>query len=416
MEDMQDKTQKKIAYIHIQFPKLSETFIRREIESLEKLGMNIQNYSLKKPFPDDLNDRNRNFVLKTIYLPSYFSFGMIYSHLYWFLRHPVAYLATAWRVLSSRYPPGNMWLAVRKPLLFWRSVHLARIIYKDKSIVHLHAHFKYIAIVAWIVSRFTGHSYSFTAHFATNALMVGRIAEDARFVATVSEREKAIIKAAISKSSSTPVHLVRLGLPENYFAPTDEIKKPDVPAIISIGRLIPKKGYIFLLRVLAILAKRGKAFKALIVGDGPLMKELESHVVNFGLSDHVTLAGARDPLWVQNALDRSHVFALFCAYGPDGDVDGIPVAMMEAMARGLPVVTTRISALPELIVDGVTGFTVRPGDITGFADALEKLIEEPALREKMGVAAFEKVSREYRLTRQVSQMKALFDNILQGSR
>jgi len=279
----------------------------------------------------------------------------------------------------------------------------------DKTIRHIHAPFKYVGLVAWIVNRLTGRSYSFSSHFATNALMVGRVAADATFVATSSEREFEIIKSAMPTGATTPVRIVRLGLPEEYFADTAASKKSDVPTIISVGRFIPKKGFILLMRALGELTRRSVDFKAVIVGDGPMKGDILSQAARFGLEDRVTFTGYLEPVRLRDALDSSDIFSLFCTYGPDGDVDGVPASMIEAMARGLPTVTTRISALPELIEDGEVGYLVPPGDVTAFADALEKLIKNKPLREKMGDKARAKARRESRLSRQAGEMKELFE-------
>ena len=402
---------KKIAYAHIQFPKLSETFVWREIAALEEMGVEIRNYSLKPPFSDEVNDENARFIDGTTYLPHFLSPAVFLSHIKLFFRKPLVYAGTLLKIMTSRYPPGNWWLAWRKPLIFWRAAHLADIIEKDADIKHIHAHFKYVAILAWIVNRFTGISYSYMAHFATNSLMVGRISADALFVVAASERERRLVERAMPSGSDTPVHLVRLGLPEEYLSGEAGVSRDDVPTIISVGRCIPKKGHGPLLDAMSVLKRRGVEFKAIIVGDGPMLNDLKRLCSESGLDDIVFFAGARTASWIREALDKSRLFALFCTYGPDGDVDGLPVAVMEAMARGLPVVTTRISSLAELVEDGAGGVLVEPDDVEGFADALARLVKDPVGARAMGEKGREKIISEYTLERQAENMKELFDNI-----
>ena len=180
------------------------------------------------------------------------------------------------------------------------------------------------------------------------------------------------------------------------------------PVILSVGRLVEQKGYEDLLYVCADLVRRGQAFTCAIIGDGPLRGRLERLVDELDLRGVVRLPGRLVGDGVLDWYTRADVFALFCIEASDGDRDGIPNTMIEAMAMELPVVSTRYSGVPELVVDGTTGLLAECGDRRALADALARLLARPELRATMGRAGRERVMRDFATAACIANLECIF--------
>jgi glycosyltransferase involved in cell wall biosynthesis len=181
--------------------------------------------------------------------------------------------------------------------------------------------------------------------------------------------------------------------------------------LLGVGRLDPIKGFDVLIEALALLAGRGMQFRCRIIGEGSERAALAARIARHGLADRVELAGARGQVEVQAALHEATIFALPCVVGADGNRDGIPVAMMEAMAAGLPVVSTRVSGIPELIGEG-EGLLVAERDPAALADALARLLGDAALRERLAGAARRKIEHEFDARKEALKLLAAFHEVL----
>jgi glycosyltransferase involved in cell wall biosynthesis len=172
--------------------------------------------------------------------------------------------------------------------------------------------------------------------------------------------------------------------------------------VLCVGRLVPEKGQRVLLEAVAMLARRGRPVRLCYVGDGPDRAALEARVAELGLSDRVRFAGGVNQDAILAHYEAADAFALASF------AEGIPVVLMEAMAMGLPCVTTYTAGIPELVRDGVDGVLVSPSDAEGLAAALERLLDDPALRARLGAAAREHVLERWRLDASVDRLAEIF--------
>jgi glycosyltransferase involved in cell wall biosynthesis len=178
--------------------------------------------------------------------------------------------------------------------------------------------------------------------------------------------------------------------------------------IVSVGRLVDYKGFDVLIRACAILRREGMRLRCVIVGEGPERERIERLAADPDLDGAVQLQGARPQHEVIDLLSKADLFALACLPGRDGLQDGIPIVLMEAMALGVPVVSTRLSGIPELVKDGSTGLLVPPNDPVGLAAAIKRLHEDRALAARLGLQARDLIEKEYDLARSVSLLCAAF--------
>jgi glycosyltransferase involved in cell wall biosynthesis len=215
----------------------------------------------------------------------------------------------------------------------------------------------------------------------------------------------------VPPESLPALEVVHHGVDLDRFAPRPPVAADDAagrPLITTVGRLVEKKGFDDLLRALALLAGRGAGFTCRVYGDGPLRDELTRLRDDLGLGDRVELVGARSGDEVVAALGRTDVFALTPRVTDDGDRDGIPNVLVEAMACALPVVTTDVGGVPELVDDGATGLVVPSGSPERVADALAALLASAELRRRLGAAARRRVEDDYDVDAAAGRLRGLY--------
>ena len=398
----------KIAYIVSLFPKLSETFILREMIGLTALGHQIAIVSLKRESEPVVHKEASLFRDRTIH-PGLM--GAMPGAAVTALRHPVLVMRIVARIVIAHAGGGRGFhpvamltcLALVPPAL-----HLARRL-RAMGIQHVHAHWAtYPALVAWIIGRVSGIRYSVTAHahdlFLPNPLLAEKL-RDAAFFATISEFNRALLIQGCGPGALEKVRLIRCGIPLAEF-PYGEPPLADAePAhVVSVGRLVDYKGFDVLIRACWMLRDRGLPLRLTIVGDGPERKSLEALVGELKVTGMVTFAGSRRQEEVRGIMRHASLFALACVQGKDGQQDGIPIVLMEAMALGVPVVSTRLSGIPELVKDGQTGLLARPGDPQHLALAMERLLQDDALAASLRRDARTWVTIEFDLDRWVGQL------------
>jgi glycosyltransferase involved in cell wall biosynthesis len=429
-----------VAYVIKGYPRLSELFIASEIHRLEQAGLRLRLFVLK---PAD--ERFRHPTVDRIhalpeYLPATASVSgtplwrWLPAHLPRFAGAIVrTALARPFALARAIGAAGAQ--AVRARKTFWsapRRVYvkelLQAIAIADRlrgapEIKHLHAHFCHGATtVAWLAAIISGRTFSFTAHakdLYTRSLnpagLLRRKLAAARFAVTCTETNRDFLRR---QAGTTPVFRVYHGLNAEFAGllsgdlTTDGPEaRPDL-RIIAVGRHVHKKGFDVLIDACAVLARQDVAFEATIIGErGDQSTALESAIGERGLQHRVELLGPMSQARLLSALRSATVFCLPCRISDDGDRDGIPNVLVEAMATGLPVVTTGVSGIPELVVHEVTGLVVAPDDATRTAAALLRIHRDVGLAARLTANGRALVAERFDGDRLIGELYTLFQRV-----
>lgn len=404
-------TDRPIGYMLKRYPRLSETFILNEMRALERLGTRLHIFSLLRPEETLAHPAVTEIQAPVTYLPELSLGGvaaLIRGHALMARLHPLRYghaVALAWWwALRSRHP-----VSVAKQ--FARAGYMAKAC-RAQGIKHLHAHFANApATVARLVSILCAIPYSFSTHakdlYLTPQKVMRRRIKSASFVLTCTRHNLEYMQSFIPASERAKIHLVYHGIDLSAF-PNEATPKGahgptlpyapvvlSAPLILAVGRLVPKKGLNDLISACALLRARGVPFRCAIVGEGPLRQALETQIREAALEGAVSLLGAMAHDRLLALYGTAQLFALSPRIMEDGDRDGIPNVLAEAMAAGLPVVSTRVSGIPELVDHGETGLLVGPTDPDALADAIEHLLSHPTEGQRLGAAARRKMEASF---------------------
>jgi glycosyltransferase involved in cell wall biosynthesis len=426
-----------IAYILNGFPRLSETFIANEIYLLEKMGLKLRLYSVKREGEPQSHAVIGRIGSPLHYLPAATSLSgttlgaWLARNLpaFWGAqvavarRAPLRYAATlcaaaamCWRYRSGPFKPRKVYIKE-----FLQAGHIAADLQARGATAHVHGHFCHgVANIAWFVSRLTGITFSFTAHakdIYQAELNPGDLLERklraARFVATCTEANAGVLKSRCADANV--VHTIYHGLDTDYFAPAASPPEP-LPLILSVGRFVEKKGFAYLIEACERLRARGLAFGCVIVGEkGSAYEPLRRQLAERALEGTVRLHSAVTQERLREIYRSARVFALPCQVMDDGDRDGIPNVLAEAMAMGVPVISTRISGIPELIDDGVHGLLVESRDADALADALARLLTDPALHARLSEAGRRRICERFDSRRTTEALRDLFVAAVSGA-
>lgn len=397
----------RIAYLFARYPVLSQTFIDTEILALERLGFEIEIYSIYAPPTSFRHGHHARMKAPIFYAPPQPLMKLGEQEARKTGRWPVALVADHDQRFGTAHKAG---LRARNAL------YLADI-FKARGITHCHVHFANTAThTAIFVKHLSGIPFSMSTHGQDFMVDLGNddllreFAKEAEFVANETEWCKELLKELCPASKDKMIRVFN-GMDLSNFPPVPPASNP-VPRIVSIGRLIEFKGFHHLIAASGKLRDRGVAFECDIVGEGPWRPQLQTQIDELKLADHVRLRGAVPQEQVFRALRGCDIFALACIKDRDGASDVFPTVILESMASGKPVVSTRIAGVPEQIVDGETGFICAPGDETGLADALEKVLRSQELREQFGAAGRRRLETEFSVEKTVVEIRDAFENIL----
>ena len=392
---------------------MSHTFIAREIMALRAIGVELETISIRRT-PERLllsaehrQAASETFAVLPVSLPR-----LIGSHLRAFSMRPGRYVKTLGRAirLSGGGARGTLW-----QLFYFAEAMVVWGYCRERGITHIHVHFANVAsAVALLAADFgeaDGLRWSFTMHGQTEFDDVTRFrladkVRDATFVACISDYCRSQLLRQVEPEHWHKLAVVRCGLDgravESLAPPEPRTEAAGPLRVLSVGRLVPEKGQFILLQALAELQRREVDVTATLVGDGPDRLMLEREARRLRLSGRVTFAGSLGADRVAQLYREADVFCLASF------TEGVPVSLMEAMSHRLPVVTTRITGIPELVEDGVSGALLPPGRVSPLADALQRLAEEPELRSKWGEAGRRQVLRGYDIRRSAEQLAELF--------
>ena len=369
-----------LAILVKRFPRLSETFILNEILELRRRGIPVRVMAFMAPGEPWAHPEAEALQPEVIYLRD----------------RPWPRLLSRLLRTAAAHPTGTLralrWTVARRSKAAWRMLGEGLLLVdacRGLGPTHVHAHFAHgPAAASYLAHLVAGTPYSFTAHakdlYTTRADSVAQRAGAATFVATCTEANVRYLVDTVGIDRSR-VRLGRHGVDIGRFGGIR--RRPVDGRVLSIGRLVPKKGFDVLVRACAELAGRGQTFDCRIVGDGPVRADLDELIERLGLTGCVRIEPARPQTGLLDAYAEASVFVLAPTVQPDGDRDGLPNVIQEAMAAGVPVVSTTISGIPEVVQDGLTGLLVPPGDPRALADALEVLLVEPDTRLRLSHAA-----------------------------
>ncbi len=395
----------RLAYIVSRFPHLSETFIAREIEAVDAHeGVEVELLSLFAPQATGPVHPVAEPWLERLRRPG--TREAISAFGWWAWRRPLRLLTSTARIALA-YAHRPALLARALAMIPIAAAHARRL--EEEPVDHLHAHYAtYPTNCAWLCNRLTGTPYSFTAHahdiFVDQSFLATKVA-DARFVVAISDYNRRFLRA-YGGDSASPVHVVHCGIDPAAFPFNPRLPETAGPVRAAcVASLQEYKGHATLLRALAGTDPTLARLRVDLAGEGPLRASLERQAAELGLADRVAFHGGLREVEVGELLAASSIFVLPSIIAADGQMEGLPVSLIEALACGLVVVTTRLSGIPELIHDGETGLLTEPGDAAELGRALAKAMRGAGIDPLVGRR---EVEREFDLRDSAERLIELF--------
>ena len=389
----------RFAYLFERFPSFGQTFCYREVAELYRLGIAPPIFSIRNPKDEPAQDWDMRIVKRVHYLPEEKE-----------LLEEVQRASKKRRLTPAIIAALDEWGRRTDFLRLYQAVYVGLLL-QEAGISHVHAHFAGMAArTAFWIAKFFPITFSFTAHandiFAPRNFEIGldKLIQAARVIITETDYLERFLRERFPERAGR-IHRIYNGLNLAEFERADFSSTP--PLIVAIGRLIAKKGFANLIRACALLVERGRSFRCEIFGEGSLENQLRGQIEELGLNELVQLPGAKPQHELREHLARASAFALPSVPEPEGGMDNLPTVIMEAMATGLPVVSTRIGGIPEMVIDNETGFLVSPGDLVALADAIEKVTNDQSLGQKFGQAGYERAQTLFSIEKNVRELCAL---------
>ncbi len=405
----------KVAYLCSMYPAISHTFVLREVNALREMGFDITTFSIRRAGTEQLLASADRVAYESTFaiLPPNWRV-LVTAHLTLARQAPLAYLLTL--VLALRLaPPGlrhRLWGAFyfAEAVLLWSEC-------RRQDIRHIHVHLANVAADVALLAAHIGStvessrpwSWSFTMHGPTEFFDVDRfkLAEKlrrARFVVCISDYARSQLMSLCPPAAWDRLRVIHVGIPIEQF--TRHEYEPDrgatTPTILFIGRQVAEKGQVVLLKATALLAERGHLVRVILAGEGPARQDFERFAKDIGIASQVSFPGAVGQDEIQRLYAEASIFCL------PSFAEGVPGVLMEAMAMELPVVSTAIAGIPELVEHNLTGLLVAPGRAANLADALERLLSDPTLCRALGSRARRKVVSEFNTHSSAAALLALF--------
>ena len=385
-----------IAYILKRYPRFSETFVVNEILAHEAAGQAIEIYAL-----GPVQETHFQEAIARVRAPVRR------------IRHQYHDTELYWQLLAKAHAtlPGfdaNAALVEQHSAATIGQAATLALQIQARGIRHLHAHFgTQAATIARLAARFAGVSYSFTAHakdiyhhYAEPVNLAAKIA-DAAFTITVSDYNLAHLKHEYP--SDAPIYRIYNGLDLAQFPYLPPQNRP--PRILAVGRLVEKKGFPDLIDAIATLRERGIHCTCDIIGDGNQREALAAQITRLQLEDRVRLLGNHSQAEVKAHIQQAAMLIAPCVISADGDRDGLPTILVEAMALGTPCISTNIVGIPELIRDQSTGLLAPPNDPSALADSIARLLADPVLATRLAENARALIERDYNIHTNTAQLR-----------
>ncbi len=394
----------RLAYLISQYPAINHTFILREIRALRALGFELCIISVRSPDrpTEELSDEEREEAVETFAVLAAGTGRVLAAHLDTLLRRPIAYLGGI--LYALRLARLDLKRTFANVFYFGEAVvvgnHLRRL-----ALWHVHTHFS--STVALLVARIFPVTFSVTIHGPDEFNdVVGFYVKEkvacAAFVCAISQYALSQLMKACEPRHWSKLEVCALGVDPSLFQPRPHRDNPERFEILCVGRLAPAKAQHVLIGAVDRLRRQGRPLRLRLVGDGPDRPRLEALIAERGLRDHVRLEGRCSQQRVQ-ALCRETDLVALASFA-----EGVPVALMEAMAMEIPCVATRICGIPELIRHGIDGWLVPPADEEQLTEAIASLMDDPALRRRLGSSARARVIDCYHLGRNTERLAEIY--------
>ena len=387
------------AYLFERFPSFGQTFCYREVEELYRQVVAPPIFSIRNPKDEPPQDWDPRIVKQAHYLPGEKE-----------LLNEVQTDSKKGRLSPAIIAALDEWDRRTDFLRLYQDVYVGSRL-QQAGIGHVHAHFAGMAArTAFWIAKFFPITFSFTAHandiFSPRNFEIGldKLVDAARVIITETDYSEKFLRERFPERADR-VHRIYNGLNLAEFGRANFSSDP--PLIVAVGRLIAKKGFPNLIRACALLVEHGRSFRCEIFGEGPLGNQLHDQIDESGLKELVQLPGPKPQHELRERLAAANAFVLPSVPEAEGGMDNLPTVIMEAMATGLPVVSTTVGGIPEMVIDNETGFLVEPHDVGALAGAMEKITNDRSLAQRLGHAGNERAQRLFSIEKNVRELCAL---------
>jgi colanic acid/amylovoran biosynthesis glycosyltransferase len=398
----------RLAYLVSDYPAISHTFILREVLGLRARGFAIRVASINsigRP-PSELANEERAEAAATFYIKQAGVAGAVRAHLRTLLRRPAAYLRGLMFALSLA---GTDLRQILFALFYFTEALMLGNWMASQDLNHVHVHFVNPAsTVGLIASRIFAFGFSFTVHgpdefYDVRGQRLSEKIAGATFVFCIGHFARSQLMKVSSPRHWSKLDIAPLGVDVEVFAPQPLRAANDPFQLLCVGRLVPAKGQHILIAAVDRLLREGRNVSLRFVGDGPDRASLEREANARGLAGHINFEGNVNQDRIRRFYREADAFVLASF------AEGIPVVLMEAMAMGIPCISTMITGIPELIRDGIDGFLVMPSDDHALAQTIARLIDDSDLRRRLGAAGRCRIAEKYDLNKNVDRLARLFE-------
>lgn len=390
------------------FPTVTETFILREMIEMERQSQPVRLVPILRDNPPVIHEEAKPWMPRAFFT-KYLSGSILTANARTFVRRPLKYVSLLARLVAGTITkPGTL---ARTVALFPKSVYLAQELQRE-GLKHIHAHYAtHPSTMALIIAELSDITFSFTVHAhdiqVDRSLLAWKLRKT-RFVRSISDYNKRFLERLYpNETRGGKILVVHVGIEPTAYEDNARTLVPitsGVPKILCVAAHRPYKGLPVLIEACRILRDEGIRFHCDVVGHGPMRAELEQMIREKNVGDVFVLAGPRPQDEVARMMAEATLFVLPSIIASDGQMEGIPVALMEAMASGRAVVSTSISGIPELVEHGTNGLLVKPGDAEELAAAMRSLLADPLRAKEMGVRGQQKVRAEFTIQDCVAQL------------